>query len=161
LIKAATLPRPFGLAETEALLVRIWNREAFDIPIANDPVFRLSVASALSRLDAQQCVGCSEYARGLLSAAEMDVRSAAALEMGELGSAEDIQRLRQMIRLDDFRVAQGAAAALSGIAEGDSIPILRELMSDPGVSAEKRALLAEVIEGVEQRQAILERLRPQ
>lgn len=161
MIKAATLPRPSGLAETEALLGRIWNKEMFDIPIANNPVFRLSIASTLFRLDPERCRGCSEYARGLLSAAETDVRSAAALEMGEFGSAEDIPRLRQMIRLDDFRVAQGAAAALTGIAEGDSIPILRELMSDPAISAEKRALLAQVIEGVERRQAIIEQLRPQ
>jgi hypothetical protein len=161
LIKAATLPRPSGRAETEALLVRIWNNEAFDIRIANNPVFRLSVASALSRLDPQQCGGCSEYARGLLSAPETDVRSAAALEMGELGSAEDIPRLRQMIRLDDFRVAQGAAAGLTGIAEGDSIPILRELMADPILNAEKRALLTQVMEGVERRQAIIQQLRTQ
>ena len=159
LIKYAALPRSSSRAEALALLGRIWNGKADDIPIATHPIFLVSVASTLHRLEPAQCSGCYEYARGLLSSNDRDVRSAAALEMGELGSPDDIVTLQQMIVLDDFDVAGGAAAALSGIAEADSIPILQGLMNDTAVSADKREMLAQVIKGVENRRAIVESLR--
>jgi hypothetical protein len=158
LITAATLPRRSGHDETILLLARIWNEQADDIPLAAEPTFRLSVASALHRLDEKQCAGCYRYARSLLSAGESKVRAAAALAMAELGSVDDVETLRQLIISDEISVAASAATALTGLAQ-DPIPMLQSLMSDAAVSSEKRAMLTQVIEGVERRQSIIENLR--
>jgi hypothetical protein len=153
LVISATLPRRSGHAEALALLVRIWEHNADDIPLSVQPIFRLSVASALHKLEPQRCAGCYEYARELLSAGDVEVRGAAALAMATLGSSEDVEVLRVMIVQDEVSVAQSAAAALTGLDESGSVEILRDLVNDPAVSASKRSLLSQTIEAVERRRA--------
>jgi hypothetical protein len=159
LVRAASLPRNARQPAVVGLFARIWEGKAADIPISVHPVFRLSVASALYRLQPEQCSGCSDYARALLLADDLEIRRAAALAMATLGLPEDIPALQRLIILDDISVAENASTALTYIQESNSVEILQRLKDDPAVSAAKREVILQAIESLEGRRRIVERRR--
>jgi hypothetical protein len=160
LVQAATIRRR-GNSDMVVFVRQLWELRATDIPVQADPTFRISVAVAFCRLDSEQCSDGYAYVRPLLETQDLDVRRASALAIATLGSRDDIGTLRGMIIRDDTAVAQNAATALASIAEADAVPMLRDLIGDPGVSAPKKDILSQTVSAVERRRQALEAQREQ